>query len=116
MWLAQQFCPAGKAMPSGFGDITIPAQTAAAMTGEQEQRLLPIISPGGYVWAPAVGQRVFVLREGSPCILGVHPPEQTLSPGEVLIYSGSASIKLSPDGKIHLTGQVYLNDAPMGGK
>lgn len=116
MWLAQQFCPTGKVLPSGFGEITIPAQTAAAMTGGQEQRLLPVIAPGGYVWAPAVGQRVFVLREGTPCILGVHPPEQTLSPGEVLLYSGDASIRLSPNGEIHLTGQIYLNDTAMGGE
>ncbi len=116
MWLAQQFCPTGQVLPSGFGEITIPAQTAAAMSGGQEERLLPVIAPGGYVWSPAVGQRVFVLREGTPCILGVHPPEEMLLPGEVLLYSGDAAIRLSPDGKIYLTGQVYLNGIAMGGE
>ncbi len=116
MWLAQQFCPTDRRQPSGFGEITIPTQTAAAMAGGREQRLLPVISPGGYIWAPAVGQRVYVLREGTPCILGVHPPEETLSPGEVLLYSGNASLKLSPNGEIRLTGQVFLNGTPMGGE
>ena len=115
MWLSEQFAERREAASSGFGEVTIGADRSAVLTAGREQRLLPVISPGGYVWLPQPGQRVLVLEEGGPCVAGAVQPEAALSPGDVLIHAGTASIRLSTDGTVRITGQVYVNGVQMGG-
>lgn len=110
MWLSEQFSHAPEPEVSGFGEVTIPGTQAAAMGAEREERLLPLISPGGYAWLPAAGEQVLVLRDGTPCIVGREQSEQEdLSPGDVRLYAGDASITLRGDGRIELTGQIFVN-------
>ena len=110
MWLSEQFSAAPSREAAGFGEITIPGQAAAAMGAAHEQRLLPLVSPGGYAWLPTAGEQVLVLREGAPCILGRNQPEQEdLAPGDVMLYAGSAAICLRSDGRIELTGRIFVN-------
>ncbi len=117
MWLSQQFSKAQAQAPSSLGEVTIPGAQAAARSGEGEQRLLPLISPGGYAWLPETGAQVLVLREGSPCILGLTQPElPELEPGEVLLYAGTASIRLKKDGSICLNGRIFVNGSELGGE
>ena len=117
MWLSEQFCKETSVDASGFGEVTISGGKAAAKDAEREQRLLPTVSPGGFVWLPDTGDQVLVLREGAPCIIGRAQPEQReLSPGEVMLYAGSGSIRLRKDGTIELTGKVIVNGQVLGGE
>lgn len=117
MWLSEQFCKDLSSEASGFGEVTISGGKAAAKDAGREQRLLPLVSPGGFVWLPDTGDQVLVLREGAPCLIGRLQPEQTeLLPGEVMLYAGSGSIRLRKDGTIELSGKVIVNGQVLGGE
>ena len=115
MWISEQFAETPEVAAAGFGEVSIGGARSAVMAAGREQRLLPVIAPGGYAWLPLPGQRVLVLNEDAPCIAGSVQGETALEPGDVLIHAGSGSIRLSADGTIRLTGQVYLNGVPLGG-
>lgn len=116
MWLSEQFCESAPAETSGFGEVTISGRKAAAKAADREQRLLPLISPGGYAWLPDAGEQVLVLRDGAPCIIGRTQPElQRLMPGEAMLYAGDSSIVLRKDGTIEITGRVLVNGVALGG-
>lgn len=116
MWLSQQFRKETSAEGTCFGEVTIAGGKAAAKDAGREQRLLPMVSPGGFVWVPDTGDQVLVLREGAPCIIGRTQPEQPdLLPGEVMLYAGSGSIQLRKDGTIELTGTIIVNGEVLGG-
>ena len=62
----------------------------------------------------AAGQQVLVIKAGqqgeAPCVAGALCGEQwQLEPGEVLIHSGEASIRLRMDGTVAVTGNMTLN-------
>lgn len=85
---------------------------------EGERRGVAVFSPGGYHWAPRVGDQILVLKAGEngeqPCAVGVAQSE-SLSPGEILIQSGGAAIWLSPDGELQLsTGKGAVSMTPNG--
>lgn len=110
MWLSEQFRREVPGEGSGFGVVTISGQAPAAMGAAREERLLPVISPGGYAWLPESGAQVMVLRDGAPCILGQAQPERAdLEPGDVMLYAGNCAIILRHEGKIELTGRIFLN-------
>lgn len=116
MWLSEQFCASPPTEASGFGEVTIPGRKAAAKAADREERLLPLVSPGGFAWLPDPGEQVLVLREGAPCIIGRTQPEQEkLLPGEVMLYAGNSSIVLRKDGTIAITGRVLVNGVELGG-
>ena len=102
------------------GPVTLPGETAGAWL-EGERRGVTVYAPGGYHWAPALGDEVLVLKTGesgeNPCALGVPAGGQGLEPGEVLISAGRAAIKLSPDGRVAVAGSLTVNGiqvAPRG--
>jgi len=71
----------------------------------------------GYVWRPEEGEQVLVLKTGqageAPCVAGqACGQDWNLAAGEVLIYSGSASIRIGGGG-IRLTGDVLVNGKPV---
>lgn len=116
MWLSEQFRRETSVEGTCFGEVTISGGKAAAKDAGREQRLLPTVSPGGFVWVPDTGDQVLVLREGAPCIIGRLQGEQPdLLPGEVMLYAGSGSIRLRKDGSIELTGKVIVNGEVLGG-
>lgn len=116
MWLSEQFCKTVPEDGTCFGEVTIPGGKAAAKSADREQRLLSMVSPGGFVWLPEAGEQILVLRDGAPCIIGRMQPERPeLLPGEVMLYAGRGSIRLHKDGTIELTGRVLVNGQELGG-
>ncbi len=115
MWLSEQFASAKEETASGFGTVTIGGVRSAVMAAGREQRLLPVISPGGYAWVPRAGQQVLVLDSGGACVAGCVQEETELDPGDVLIHAGTGSIRLSADGTIRLTGRIIVNGVELGG-
>ena len=110
MWLPEQFAAAPAAEAPELGAVTAGAERTAVKTAGQEKRLLPVLSPGGYAWTPSPGDRVLVQGD---CVAG-RVQDRTPGPGEVLLYAGSAAIRLCPDGTIQITGRVMLNGAELG--
>ena len=108
MWISEQ--GRRRAEPDGtalVGRVTLPGDPAGVYLAG-ERRELPVFGPGGYVWRPEEGEQVLVLKTGqageAPCVAG--------QAGEVLIYSGSASIRIGGGG-IRLTGDVLVNGKPV---
>jgi hypothetical protein len=116
MWLSKQMKV--KEHPPGganMGTVSV-ADPMPAVVTDGEARRLQILTPGGYCWRPTVGDAVLVIKDdgGSPCILGVSGESPVaLSPGEVCLHAGGASIYLDRTGAIRLTGTVYLNGVPL---
>lgn len=110
MWLSEQFAAPPEPEGAALGKVTVGAELTAVKTGGTEQRLLPVLSPGGYAWTPARGEQVLV--QGG-CVAG-RVQDRAPESGEVLLYAGSASIRLCPDGSIRITGRVLVNGAELG--
>lgn len=75
------------------------------------------IRPGGYHWAPELGDEVLVLKTGESgektCAAGV-PVEGTVKPGEVLITGRKCSLRLGLDGTVFVTGLLVVNGTQVG--
>ena len=97
------------------GRTTLSGDPAGAYL-DAERRALAVFAPGGYVWQPAVGEEVLVLKQEGEhaCVAGVRCGGD-LNPGEVLIHAGQrdAAIKLGNDGTVELMGQVLINGVPL---
>ena len=114
MWLSE------RKKGRGYGEAMVGQTTLsgdpAGVYLDAERRALVVFAPGGYVWRPAVGEEVLVLKqEGeNSCVVGVRCGGD-LDPGEVLIHAGQgdAAIKLSTDGTVNLMGQVLINGVPL---
>ena len=107
MWISEQ--GRRRAEPDGtalVGRVTLPGDPAGVYLAG-ERRELPVFGPGGYVWRPEEGEQVLVLKTGQAC-----GQDWNLAAGEVLIYSGSASIRIGGGG-IRLTGDVLVNGKPV---
>ena len=81
------------------------------MATRGEVRDLPIYGPGGYLWTPASGAAVLVIKGGpggeEQCVAGTRPPEGApgIEPGEVLLYGpGGNSLYLKKDGSVEIRG------------
>ena len=88
MWISEQFVKKPEAEAAGFGEVSISGDLA----GFSE-----------------LGRRDKVHR-------GALQPETALTPGDVLIYAGDASIRIKTNGEIRLTGRVYVNGTQIGGE
>lgn len=105
MWLSKREGH-GKKEPAEAltGPVTLSGGELGAWL-EGERRGMAVFSPGGYHWAPQVGEELLVLKAGEsgekPCAVGVAQGEG-LSPGEVVIQSGGASVCLRPNGELRL--------------
>ena len=104
MWISEQGRrrtePDGTAL---VGRVTLPGDPAGVYLAG-ERRELPVFGPGGYVWRPEEGEQVLVLKTGqageAPCVAGqACGQDWNLAAGEVLIYSGSASIRIGGGGR-----------------
>ena len=102
-------------MDAELGTVTIGGVPAAVETCG-EVRNLPVFGPGGYAWAPRRGDRVLVIKGGpggeEQCVAAAEIGEEKLEPGEILIRTGDASLRLKADGRIDLDGDLYINGEP----
>lgn len=115
MWLSEKMGTSAPQTPAAeLGVVSVGGMTPAVVT-DGELRQLRLICPGGYAWRPAVHQQVALWRGEEDCILGVME-RQDLQPGEIVISTGSAAIRLSADGRIDLVGEVYVNGEQLGGE
>ena len=115
MWISERdWRRAEQARAAGLvGEVTLGGDPAGVYL-DGERRALPVFGPGGYVWRPAVGQQVLVLKAGDrgevPCVAGAACGAQwELEPGEILIHSGEASIRLKANGTVAVTGALTVN-------
>lgn len=109
MWLSQNLVR-GTSVQEKLqpGVVTVGGASPAVLT-DGEKRNLKILSPGGYFWRPATGEKVLVSGDDGGCVLGKLQEAPALAPGEIRIVTGAAIISLLPSGEIHLTGDIYLN-------
>ncbi len=114
MWLSRR-TEAGRRREAAVqvGSVTLPGDPAGAVL-DGERRDMPVYGPGGCVWRPAQGQEVLVVKAGTdgeqPCVAGVRcRADWNLAPGELLLYSGGASVYLSNSGVIAMSGDVRVN-------
>lgn len=112
MFLSKKEGRTGSAAGALTGPVTLPGERLGVWL-EGERRGVRVYAPGGYHWAPAPGEEVLVLKAGAqgeqPCALGVPQEEAGLAPGEVLLSTGKAALRLCPDGRVVVTGNLLLN-------
>lgn len=116
MWLSEKL--RGKQETEGAGELGVVsiAGDAPAVLSRGEERALPVLAPGGFRWRPRSGETVLVIKGGAlgteRYLVGrVQGENETVEPGEVCIASDKASICLRADGRIELTGELYINGA-----
>jgi len=116
MWLSQAIARrAAGAAGAGPGVVSVGGARPAVVT-DGEQREARVFSPGGYCWRPAAEQTVLVVRGTEPCVAGAaQADDPALQPGEVRVYSGGASITLTNDGFVRVTGRLFVNGAEVKG-
>ena len=117
MWLSRRKEP-GKGDASALtGPVTLPGSKAGAWLGG-ERREVAVYAPGGYHWAPRLGEQLLVLKAGEsgeePCAVGVLVQGEKLSPGEILITTGRSSLRMDPKGNVALTGTFTVNGVAVG--
>lgn len=110
MWLSRQVRPAAADAGADLGVTTISGQKVGVVT-RGEVRDLPIYGPGGYLWSPANGAAVLVVKGGpggeEQCVAGSRLPEEIrrIEPGEVYLYGpGGNSVYLKKDGSVEIRG------------
>lgn len=110
MWLSRQIKPDAAASGADMGFTTISGRQVGVVT-RGEVRDLPVYGPGGYLWAPANGTAVLVMKGGpggeEQCVAGTRPLEETqdIEPGEVYIYGpGDNAVYLRRDGSVEIRG------------
>lgn len=110
MWLSRQVRPGAATADADLGITTISGQKVGVVT-RGEVRDLPVYGPGGYLWTPANGAAVLVVKGGpggeEQCVAGTRPLEEVreIAPGEVYIYGpGENSVYLKADGSVEIRG------------
>ena len=110
MWLSRQIKPAPATSDADLGITTISGQKVGVVT-RGEVRDLPVYGPGGYLWTPANGAAVLVVKGGpggeEQCVAGTRPLEEVreIAPGEVYLYGpGENSVYLKADGSVEIRG------------
>ena len=76
-----------------------------------EYRNVPIVTPGGFLWRPAVGEELTVIKCGPgemPCVIGKSGSSGNIESGEVMLFSKGAVLKLKNNGDIEITGNIKL--------
>lgn len=118
MWLSKRRPTVKEPGTALTGPVTLPGEKLGAWL-EGERRGVAVYAPGGYHWAPRLGEQVLVLKAGEsgeqPCAVGVPVDANAdLAPGEVLIHAGKSTIRLTPDGNVFLTGLFFVNGTVVG--
>ena len=97
-----------------LGVTTIGGESAAVET-RGEDRNVPVYGPKGYFWQPEAGDRVLVIKGGvaggEQCVAAAEQGEapEDMEPGDICLRSGEAVLHFHRDGRIDLTGTLYIN-------
>ena len=117
MWTERQTRGSGET-EAEIGRVTIGGNPAAVET-RGEVRDLPVYAPGGYFWTPRRGDRVLVIKGGpggaEQCVAAMEQAGAAPEQGDVALRTDGASLVLRADGRIELTGQLWINGQPFGG-
>ena len=105
MWLSRRMAAETAAVADVDGIVSVGGEHPAVVT-DGESRTVEVLAPGGIIWRPDAMQRV-LLWQGN--IVGAVQQTADLAPGELLLYTRGASVRLGNDGSIRLTGDVYIN-------
>lgn len=116
MWLSEKLRDRRETEGAGELGVVSIAGASPAVLSRGEERSLPVLAPGGLRWRPRSGETVLVVKGGAlgaeRYLVGrVQQESETVEPGEVCIVSDGASICLRADGRIELTGELYINGA-----
>lgn len=114
MWLSKQLKSQESSVDAELGKISIGGGSAGVVT-RGEVRTLPVFSPGGYIWQPASGETVLVIKGGpggeETCLAGAEQKNipSGMEPGEVYLYApGGTSVYLRQNGVLELRGSIRL--------
>lgn len=111
MWLTNYVTKNSKQQPKNEkGNIKSFSQGKAHIDGSRTFQKLSVVAPYGIIYVPAEGQDTAVMSVdgGEVCLGVVNDTDETLSPGEVKIFSaGGASIVLKNDGNVYINGVKF---------
>ena len=110
MWLSRIASERSRQSDAAVAQVTMGGRETGVIT-EAEARNVPVFSPGGYIWRPASGESLLVVKCGNEvCAAGkeTEKPPEGFEEGEVYIKSKGASIWLKNSGEIVLTGNVNI--------
>lgn len=114
MWLSKRLRTETPSAEADLGKTSI-AGGSVGVVARGEIRALPVYGPGGYVWQPASGETVLVIKGGTggeeTCVAGAEQKNAPadMKPGEVYLFaSGGASVYLKSDGTLELRGGIRL--------
>ena len=116
MWLSRQLRRTRDeaSLPAADIGVTTVCGNSSAVLARGEVRDLPVIGPGGFAWKPENGAATLLIRGGTggeDCgVAGVEDrASKDVLPGEILIHSQAATIRLTNSGEIHLDGKLFIN-------
>lgn len=109
MWLSRRIVQeTPESEPATLGTVSIGGEDAAVVT-DGEKRNAKVISPGGYCWQPSEADSVLVIKGNELYVPGMLQSGGALSPGEVMVYSRGATLRLKNDGTIEVQGRVEIS-------
>ncbi len=100
------------------GKVQNSADRRGAASAVNGTRQFSIVTPGGMEYIPRQNEDAVMLSEGQEQLcIGVRMMTNRFDtqPGEVALFSaGGASVEIKNDGKIYLTGRVFINGTEIG--
>ena len=112
MWLSERSQSQIAECGAEIGTVTLAGNPAGVYLAG-ERRNLPVLSPGGFAWAPQAGDQVLVIKTGAageaPYVVAVRQND-SVSPGSVRISNGAgtASVILDASGTLALNARTIL--------
>lgn len=91
---------------------------APAVLLDSERRSVQIPAPAGIIRLPKAGEEQLAIKtEDGTALLGLIGQEvpDDLSAGDILIKSGDAAICLRSDGRVEITGRLFINGSEQNG-
>lgn len=109
MWLSKKISE-GKNNKNIFSAEVTNSGSSITAQSSNEHRDIKLIAPQGISYTPENGKNCVIIKsEGETVTVGVPVEDKNLDEGEIMIYAGSGSITLKNDGKIYLSGRVFIN-------
>lgn len=109
MWLSKKICEEKNEKTTFTAEVTKPGSSITAQSSN-EHREIKLIAPQGVSYSPKSGENCILMKtENEVVAIGVPVKDKNLDEGEIMIYSGTGSITLKNDGKIYLSGRVFIN-------